>query len=176
MHLMTYCAVGFYYNPFATVIDKEKKTEVCIDGFKLGSLCLSRDIESHREMSLCTSGQGPILRLRPVRTLSPWILFGKGDVLFSSTSGHTPKSTLRARNQFLDNSSQPGYSSYSTQLDLNGIRNSLKERASSLSSATTLGLAEIGGRLNKVTGYQHIEELKRKVVETGAMPFLPTWV
>ena len=131
---------------------------------------VSRDVDKQRittfAMSWCASGPGPVLRLHHVRTLPLRILRGKCDMLlaFSSTSRHTPKATNNTR------SSQPGHSNYSTQLDLNGILNRMKERASSLSSATTLGLAEVGGRL---TGYEHIEGLKRKVGETGAMLFVP---
>src|SRR6266481_1771952 len=102
--------------------------------------------------------------------LLPRILRGKCIILLacSFTSRYTPKAT---GTQFPDNtrSNQPGHSNYSTQLDLNGILNHLKEQAGSLSSATTLGLTEVGGRL---TGYEHIEGLKCKVVETGAMLFM----
>ena len=44
----------------------------------------------------------------------------------------------------------------------------LRKHASLLSSATNLNLADLGGQLNKVTGYERIEQLKRRVVETGA--------
>jgi hypothetical protein len=48
------------------------------------------------------------------------------------------------------------------------IRSRLRKHASLLSSAATLDLAEMGGRINKVTGYENIEKLKQKVADTGA--------
>jgi hypothetical protein len=55
---------------------------------------------------------------------------------------------------------------------LDAFQRRLRTQASLLSSSATLNLAEIGGRLNKVTGYEHIERLKHKVVETGAVPLV----
>lgn len=57
---------------------------------------------------------------------------------------------------------------------LDMIRIRLKKHANLLSSTANLSLAEIGGRLNKVTGYEHIEKLKHKVVETGALSLIQT--
>ncbi|KAG8937175.1 sensitivity to high expression protein she9 [Tulasnella sp. 418] len=61
--------------------------------------------------------------------------------------------------------------------ELNGVRDRLKlwaqlnstllrQRASSLTSTASVHLSEVGGKLNQVTGYDEVEALKRKVVET----------
>ncbi|KAF8517373.1 Mdm33 family-domain-containing protein [Hysterangium stoloniferum] len=50
-------------------------------------------------------------------------------------------------------------------LFLNTFRTLLKERTSALSSQAAVSLSELGGRLNKVTGYEHIEILKHQVAQ-----------
>jgi sensitive to high expression protein 9 len=55
----------------------------------------------------------------------------------------------------------------SPSLDLNSLRALMKARASALSSQAAISLSELGGRLNKITGYEHIEILKHQVVENG---------
>lgn len=53
------------------------------------------------------------------------------------------------------------------QLELDSIRRRLREQVKSLSFAVTSQFSELGGKLNKISGYEHIESLKNQVVENG---------
>ncbi|KAF8584698.1 hypothetical protein K439DRAFT_1345405 [Ramaria rubella] len=112
-----------------------------------------------------TVATGPILRARPVRIRLLRVTNLQDDVGLNSppTSRRVSTDPQRPRTGPL-----PANDQYLSSFQLDSIRDRVKERITSLSSAATLSLAELGDRLNRVTGYEHIEQLKHKVVETEA--------
>lgn len=85
-----------------------------------------------------------------------------------STSSPSPPSSLND-DRNLERTDVKITSQSSARSYLDAIQSRLKQHANTLSSTATLNLAEVGEHLNKVTGYQHIEKLKHKIVETGAV-------
>lgn len=84
---------------------------------------------------------------------------------------HSTTSSLKSEQPFEGRDAE-ATSQHFVTFYLDMIRSRLRRHASLLSSAASLNFTEIGGRLNKVTGYEHIEELKHKVIETGAVPLI----
>lgn len=54
-----------------------------------------------------------------------------------------------------------------TSARLENLCTLLRERAKSLSSAASVQFAQLGGKLNQISGYEHIESLKAQVVQNG---------
>ncbi|KIJ54849.1 hypothetical protein M422DRAFT_153193 [Sphaerobolus stellatus SS14] len=127
------------------------------------------------------TGTGSVFRLRPGRisihriytyNAQPAIIFpftlrrihseGSSKPPAPSESPEPPKEGEK-KPDLPESLKENKYDISSFAVDLNAWRERFRERANEITSNARLSLSELGGRLNQITGYEHIERLKHKV-------------
>ena len=132
-----------------------------------------------------TVGTGSIVRVRPGRIPIQRIYTSYARPILISSISHRrvhneaskpslPGSILsetsnepEAKSEVRESRDEKKDASPSFAMTLDAFRTRLTERANELTSNARLSLSELGGRVNQITGYEHIERLKHKVVQTG---------
>ena len=102
----------------------------------------------------------------------------KQEVLFSQLPDDIKTSSSPAESKTSESSESPKLSSYHAEIVKQRIREwaeqgaiVLRNRADGFTATTKATFSQLGSELNRVTGYEEIEALKRKVVEQGRTLF-----